>query len=151
MLGSLRCIGGICGFQLRLELVEILADRRSVFVWLLVGRDEPVWAGLLLGVIGSTDWVDGYLARRLDQVSEVGKILDPLADRIAVATAVMTLLVLIFCEVLPKAAAARHPRRIAFLVALPIYIFHQLLRPVHLLFDRIVEPVSRPREFPYAG
>jgi CBS domain containing-hemolysin-like protein len=62
---------------------------------------------------------------------------------IAVATAVMTILVLIFCEVLPKAAAARYPRRIAFLVALPIYIFHQVLRPVHLLFDRIVEPVVR--------
>jgi CBS domain containing-hemolysin-like protein len=62
---------------------------------------------------------------------------------IAVATAVMTVLVLIFCEVLPKAAAARYPRRIAFLVALPIYILHQLLRPVHLLFDRIVEPVVR--------
>ena len=65
------------------------------------------------------------------------------AKGIAVATAAMTLLVLIFCEVLPKAAAARHPRRIAFLVALPIYIFHQLLRPLHLLFDRIVEPVVR--------
>jgi CBS domain containing-hemolysin-like protein len=62
---------------------------------------------------------------------------------IAVATAVMTILVLIFCEVLPKAAAARHPRRIAFAVALPIYVFHQILRPVHLLFDRIVEPVVR--------
>jgi CBS domain containing-hemolysin-like protein len=62
---------------------------------------------------------------------------------IVVATAVMTVLVLIFCEVLPKAAAARYPRRIAFLVALPIYILHQLLRPVHLLFDRIVEPVVR--------
>lgn len=60
-----------------------------LFLWLLVGADEPVWAGILLGVIGSTDWVDGYLARRLDQVSEIGKILDPLADRIAVATAVV--------------------------------------------------------------
>jgi putative hemolysin len=65
------------------------------------------------------------------------------AKGIAVATAVMTLLVLIFCEVLPKAAAARHPRRIAFLVALPIYILHQLLRPLHFLFDRLVEPVVR--------
>ncbi len=65
------------------------------------------------------------------------------AKGIAVATVVMTLLVLIFCEVLPKAAAARHPRRIAFLVALPIYILHQLLRPLHRLFDRIVEPVVR--------
>lgn len=60
-----------------------------VFVWLLVSADEPVWAGLLLGVIGATDWVDGYLARKLDQVSEVGKILDPLADRIAVLVAVI--------------------------------------------------------------
>ncbi len=64
-----------------------------VFLWLLVGKDDPVWAGLLLGIIGSTDWIDGYLARRLDQVSEVGKILDPLADRIAVATAVIAGLV----------------------------------------------------------
>jgi cardiolipin synthase (CMP-forming) len=64
-----------------------------VFLWLLVGADEPVWAGLLLGLIGSTDWIDGYLARRLNQVSEVGKILDPLADRIAVVAAVIAGLV----------------------------------------------------------
>jgi putative hemolysin len=60
-----------------------------------------------------------------------------------VATAVMTVTVLIFCEVLPKAAAAGHPRRIGFAVALPIYVLHQALRPVHALFDRIVEPVVR--------
>ena len=60
-----------------------------VFLWLLVGRDDPFAAGWLLGIIGSTDWVDGFLARKLDQVSEVGKILDPLADRIAVAAAVI--------------------------------------------------------------
>lgn len=60
-----------------------------VFVWLLVGRENPQGAGWLLALIGGTDWVDGYLARRLDQVSEVGKILDPLADRIAVATALI--------------------------------------------------------------
>jgi len=64
-----------------------------VFVWLLASADEPVWAGIILGVIGSTDWIDGYLARRLNQVSEVGKILDPLADRIAVVTAVIAGLV----------------------------------------------------------
>ncbi len=60
-----------------------------------------------------------------------------------VSTGVMTLLVLIFCEVLPKAVAARNPRRIAFSVALPIYVLHQLLRPVHILFDRLVEPAVR--------
>jgi len=60
-----------------------------VFVWLLLGKDDPFLAGFLLGGIGATDWVDGYLARKLDQVSEIGKILDPLADRVAVATAVV--------------------------------------------------------------
>ncbi len=60
-----------------------------VFVWLVAGRDDPLAAGLLLGVIGSTDWVDGYLARKLDQVSEVGKFLDPLADRIAMVVALI--------------------------------------------------------------
>lgn len=60
-----------------------------VFLWLLLGRDNPFAAGWLLGGIAGTDWVDGYLARRLDQVSEVGKFLDPLADRIAIAAAVI--------------------------------------------------------------
>ncbi|MCP3986442.1 MAG: HlyC/CorC family transporter [bacterium] len=62
---------------------------------------------------------------------------------ILVATVVMTILVLVFCEVLPKAVAASHPRRIGFAVALPIYVMHQVLRPAHALFDRLVEPVVR--------
>lgn len=60
-----------------------------LFLWLLFGRDDPAAAGILIGVVGSTDWVDGYLARRLGQVSAVGKVLDPLADRLAVAAAVI--------------------------------------------------------------
>lgn len=59
-----------------------------VFVWLVL-TDETAWAGALLGLIGATDWIDGYLARRLDQVTEVGKMLDPIADRLAVAVAVI--------------------------------------------------------------
>jgi cardiolipin synthase len=59
-----------------------------VFVWLVVnGEYGP--AAVLLGIIGATDWIDGYLARRLGQVTELGKFLDPLADRIAVAVAVV--------------------------------------------------------------
>lgn len=58
------------------------------FIW-LVATAEYGWAGVLLGVIGSTDWLDGYLARRLGQVTEIGKFLDPLADRLAVAVAVI--------------------------------------------------------------
>jgi cardiolipin synthase len=53
-----------------------------VFVYLLFGQDERFWAGWLLFAIGSTDWLDGFLARRLGQVSTVGKVLDPVADRL---------------------------------------------------------------------
>lgn len=59
------------------------------FLWLLLAEDNPAAAGILLLVVGATDWVDGYLARVLDQVSEVGKFLDPLADRLAVAAALI--------------------------------------------------------------
>lgn len=61
----------------------------AVFAWLAFSRGDHATAGWLLLGIGWTDWVDGYLARRLDQVSEVGKVLDPLADRLAIATAVI--------------------------------------------------------------
>ena len=53
-----------------------------VFVYLLFGQDDRFWAGWLLFALGSTDWLDGYLARRLGQVSTVGKVLDPVADRL---------------------------------------------------------------------
>ncbi len=60
-----------------------------LFLWLLLGRDEPGWAAVLLGVIAWTDYLDGWLARRLGQVSEIGKFLDPLADRLVVAASVI--------------------------------------------------------------
>ena len=60
-----------------------------LFLWFLFGADAPTPAGLLLGAIGATDWVDGFLARRLHQVSEFGKLLDPIADRLAITAAVI--------------------------------------------------------------
>jgi putative hemolysin len=62
---------------------------------------------------------------------------------ILAATAVMTVLVLIFAEILPKAIAAHDPRRVSYAVALPLYILHKLLRPVHLVFDAVIEPVVK--------
>ena len=53
-----------------------------VFVWLLFAQDDRFAAGWLLFALGATDWLDGYLARRLGQVSTVGKVLDPVADRL---------------------------------------------------------------------
>jgi cardiolipin synthase len=53
-----------------------------VFLWLLFGLDNRYAAAVLLGVLGATDWVDGYVARHTNQVSELGKVLDPTADRL---------------------------------------------------------------------
>jgi cardiolipin synthase (CMP-forming) len=53
-----------------------------VFLWLLFGQEDRVGAALLLAVIGTTDFLDGWIARRFDQISELGKILDPVADRL---------------------------------------------------------------------
>ncbi len=55
-----------------------------VFLWLLFGTGHRALAAWLLGALGATDWVDGYLARRLHQVSAVGKVIDPVADRVLV-------------------------------------------------------------------
>lgn len=64
-----------------------------VFVWLVFGLQDRLAAAVLLAVLGATDWVDGWLARRLDQVSTLGKVLDPVADRVLVAVAVSVILV----------------------------------------------------------
>jgi len=53
-----------------------------VFLYLLFGRDNRAGAAWLLGALGSTDWVDGWLARRFNQVSEFGKVFDPTVDRL---------------------------------------------------------------------
>lgn len=53
-----------------------------LFLWLLLGQEDRIAAAWLLGFLGATDWVDGWVARRFDQVSELGKVLDPTADRI---------------------------------------------------------------------
>ena len=61
-----------------------------LFIYLLFGAHLQTWAALLLALLGITDWVDGYVARRFNQVSAFGKILDPVADRILMLTAVIS-------------------------------------------------------------
>src|SRR5438128_340061 len=43
------------------------------FLWLLLHDDRPIAAGILLAILGATDWVDGYIARHFDQGSKIGK------------------------------------------------------------------------------
>ncbi|MFZ4584981.1 MAG: CDP-alcohol phosphatidyltransferase family protein [Acidimicrobiia bacterium] len=69
----------------RLALVPVMV------VWIFSGR---LWAaGVLLAVLGATDWVDGWIARRFDQASDIGKVLDPTADRILLIATAVALLV----------------------------------------------------------
>jgi cardiolipin synthase (CMP-forming) len=53
-----------------------------LYLYLLFGRDNRFGAAVLLGLLGATDWIDGYVARRFHQVSNLGKVLDPVADRL---------------------------------------------------------------------
>jgi cardiolipin synthase len=60
-----------------------------LFLWLLLGPRADGWALVVLMASGFTDWLDGRLARALDQYSRLGELLDPLADRLyTVATLV---------------------------------------------------------------
>src|ERR1700694_4316238 len=66
-----------------------------VFLWILFGHHphDRYHAALLLAAMGITDWVDGFLARRLHQVSTLGKVLDPIADRLLLGVGVVAILI----------------------------------------------------------
>ena len=62
-----------------------------LFLWLVLGARADGWAVVVLAVGGTTDWVDGFLARRLGQESRLGILLDPLADRLYIVATVVAL------------------------------------------------------------
>ena len=62
------------------------------FVWMYCVEKEYIWTGILLLVSGATDTVDGLIARRFHMTSDLGKILDPVADKLTQA-------VMLFCLV----------------------------------------------------
>ena len=64
-----------------------------LFLWLLFGAHRQVGSAFLLGALGATDWVDGFVARRYHQVSTLGKVIDPVADRLLVITSVVAITV----------------------------------------------------------
>ena len=76
------------------NLVSILRlGSVPIFVWLLIGEKRPLAAAILLSILGATDWVDGWIARTFNQESELGKVLDPTADRIMFLVAVFTMMI----------------------------------------------------------
>ena len=64
-----------------------------VFVALIVDPDTTTAGIVLFGVVMATDWVDGFVARRTGQVTELGKVLDPVADRLAIAAGLIALVI----------------------------------------------------------
>jgi cardiolipin synthase len=74
-----------------LSLIRIVLI--PVFVLLILHHGTEAAGLLLLGAVVSTDWIDGYIARRTGQVSNLGKILDPVADRMAIAAGLIALMV----------------------------------------------------------
>lgn len=54
-----------------------------LFVVVLLAARSPFWALIVLIVLGVTDWADGFIARRFDQTTDLGKKLDPIADRVS--------------------------------------------------------------------
>ena len=74
-----------------LSLFRILIIPVLVYLLTFTDRASALLAGALFLVAAVTDYFDGYLARRTKSVSDVGKILDPLADKLMVASALIML------------------------------------------------------------
>jgi len=60
-----------------------------VFLWLLFSQDQRYAAAWLWGALGATDWVDGWWARKFNVVSEFGKLIDPVTDRVVLITGIL--------------------------------------------------------------
>ena len=103
-----------------------------LFLWLVLGPEADVLALLVLMLSGFTDWLDGYLARRLHQTSKLGEILDPVADRLYILAVVVGLG---FRDIIPWWVVIILPARDAFLWCLVPFLRTRgySALPVHFL------------------
>jgi len=103
-----------------------------VFLWLVLGPEYDELALLVLVVSGITDYLDGKLARRLNQTTKIGAILDPVADRLYILAVVIGLGVR---DIIPWWLAVLLPLRDVFLFSLVPFLrtrgYSSL--PVHFL------------------
>ncbi|UPK73066.1 CDP-alcohol phosphatidyltransferase family protein [Nocardioidaceae bacterium SCSIO 66511] len=103
-----------------------------LFLWLVLGPEEDEWALLVLMISGLTDYLDGKLARSLGQISKLGAILDPVADRLYILAVVVGLT---WRDIIPLWLAILLPLRDVFLFSLVPFLrtrgYSSL--PVHFL------------------
>ncbi|MDG4826156.1 CDP-alcohol phosphatidyltransferase family protein [Asanoa sp. WMMD1127] len=89
-----------------------------VFLWLMIGPKHDVAAVIVLTVGGSSDWIDGWVARRLGQVSRLGELLDPLADRLYILA---VLVAFTYREIVPwEFTAALVARELMMVICLAV-------------------------------
>jgi len=103
-----------------------------LFLWLVLVPEADGWALAVLFVSGVSDYADGYLARRLNQTSKVGEILDPVADRLYILSTVIGLAAR---GIIPWWLALLLPARDAFLWCLVPFLRTRgySALPVHFL------------------
>jgi len=118
-----RTIPNMLSF-LRLALIP-------VFLWLIL-RHEGAWAVALLIFSGFTDYLDGYIARKYNQVTRLGKLLDPAADRLYIFA---TLIGMVATGVIPLwLALVIIGRDVMLLIVYPVLATHGYgPLPVHYL------------------
>ncbi|HZD23852.1 MAG TPA: CDP-alcohol phosphatidyltransferase family protein [Acidimicrobiia bacterium] len=90
------------------------------FWWLLLGAENVTGATILFALVATTDWVDGYLARRLHQVSRLGKSLDPVADRLMIASAVIAGLIV---DIVPPEIGWTLMAREIYMAILTVFLY----------------------------
>jgi len=103
-----------------------------LFLWLILVPEADGLALALLALSGLSDYADGYLARRLNQTSRLGAILDPVADRLYILSTVIGLGIR---DIIPWWVAIILPARDAFLWCLVPFLRTRgySALPVHFL------------------
>jgi cardiolipin synthase len=103
-----------------------------LFLWLVLGPEADGWALGVLMLSGFSDWLDGYLARKLNQMSKLGEILDPVADRLYILAVVFGLA---WRDIIPWWLALLLPARDLFLWGLVPFLRTRgySALPVHFL------------------
>ncbi|HXU98355.1 MAG TPA: CDP-alcohol phosphatidyltransferase family protein [Jiangellaceae bacterium] len=103
-----------------------------LFLWLVLGPEADGWAFVVLAASAFTDYLDGVLARRWHQISRVGQLLDPIADRLYILA---TVIALTLREIVPVWFAVALIARDVFLAGLVPALRRRGLTalPVHFL------------------